>query len=119
MADHKQFYRAEHKQLNSSRDFIYIPVFRLQLPNYKRIFKMAQVKLVWLICDMFGIPLTILGIIANLDNIKSAIIAILAIAYLMVSAYYRFRRMAQNDREKELDLWHKEQDKIDRINKNK
>lgn len=78
---------------------------------------MAQVKMIWLICDIFGIPLTLLGIVANIDNIKSAILAILAIAYLMGTGYYRFRRLAQAERDRELDLWHKEMDKQERIRK--
>lgn len=80
---------------------------------------MAQVKWALILCDMLGIPATVLGIWANVDNIKSTILAILAIAYLMGTGYYRFRKMAQDEKSREIDLWHKEQDKQDRINKNK
>ena len=78
---------------------------------------MAQVKMIWLICDIFGIPFTVLGILANIDNIKSAILAVLAIAYLMGTGYYRFRRLDQEERAREIDLWHKEQDKLEKQKK--
>lgn len=75
---------------------------------------MAQAKMIWLICDFFGIPLSILGILANMDNIKSAIIAVLGISYLMVRMYFYVTKAKQDVRDKELDLWHKEMDKNDR-----
>jgi hypothetical protein len=69
----------------------------------------------WLILDIFGVPLYLLGIAANIDNIKSAILAILGISYLTVRAYFYIIKSKQAVREKELDLWHKEQDKSDRM----
>lgn len=80
---------------------------------------MAQVKLVWILIDFLGIPLTLLGFIFNLDNVKSAIIAVLAIIYLMFRMYYYVIQKKQSIREKDIelqsktiDLWHKEQEKI-------
>jgi hypothetical protein len=78
---------------------------------------MANAKLVWMLMDFLGIPLTLLGIIANLDNVKSAILAILGIIYLMVRIYFYVIQKQQAVREKEYELWNKEQDKIDRIQK--
>lgn len=117
MANNKQFYRGEHKQREDNWMAFHSAGSSIQLPNLKGGFKMAQVKMIWLICDIFGIPLTVLGIVANIDNIKSVILAILAIAYLMGTGYYRFRRLAQEERAREIDLWHKEMDKKDRMKK--
>lgn len=72
------------------------------------------VKIGWLIVDWLGIPLSLLGIYLNLDNVKSAIIAILAIIYLMLRTYFYFVQKKQAIREKEYDLWHREVDKMER-----
>lgn len=117
MANNKQFYGSEHQQRKNNWMAFHSAGSSIQLPYFKGGFKMAQVKMIWLICDIFGIPLTLLGIYANIDNIKSAILAILAIAYLMGTGYYRFRRLGQAERDRELDLWHKEMDKQERIKK--
>lgn len=119
MADHKQFYRSEYKQLHSSGMAIHNIIGNVSIPYIQRVFKMAQVKLVWLICDIFGIPITLLGIAANLNNVKSTILFIIAAIYLMLRAYYYGVRQQQEAKAREIDNWHKEQDKLDRINKNK
>ena len=80
---------------------------------------MAQIKWAWIICDMLGIPVTLLGIASNIDNIKSTILFIIAAIYLMIRAYYYAIRQQQAVREKDIDLWYKETDKQERINKNK
>lgn len=90
-------------------------VYESQLRTSKKPFHMASAKLAWLIADILGLPVAFLGIYFNIDNIKSAIIAILAIGYLMLRGYYFWRQKEQAVREKELELWHKEQDKQDRI----
>lgn len=117
MANNKHFYRGEYQQFQSGGLSVHNPIGNVSIHYVQRVFKMAQIKLIWLICDIFGIPLTVLGIVANIDNIKSVILAILAIAYLMGTGYYRFRRLAQEERAREIDLWHKEMDKKDRMKK--
>ena len=117
MANNNWNNRLEYKRQPIGRVAFYNAGVSMQLSDLKRITKMAQIKLLWLICDIIGIPVTLLGIVANLDNIKSAILAILGIAYLMIRAYYYVIKSNQSVREKELDLWHLEQDKKDRMNK--
>lgn len=80
---------------------------------------MAQVKWALILCDILGIPVTLLGIAANLNNVKSIILFIIAAIYLMLRAYYYAVRQQQEAKAREIDNWHKEQDKIDRMNKNK
>lgn len=79
---------------------------------------MAQIK-GWLLGDMFGLPVWLLGIIQNIDNVRSAVLFIVGLTYVMCRLYYFVIQRKQSVREKELDLWHKEQDKQDRINQNK
>lgn len=74
-------------------------------------------KIGWLIADWLGIPLSLLGIVVNIDNIKSTVIALIAIIYLMIRTYFYFVQKQQAVREKEIELWHKMQDKQERINK--
>lgn len=78
---------------------------------------MAQVKWALIICDMLGISATLMGILANWENVKSAILFFLALIFLMVRIYFYVLQKRQSVREKELELWHKEQDKQDRKNK--
>lgn len=85
------------------------------LTHVSRIRKMASVKLGWLLFELIGWPVWILGVWNNIDNGKSIVLFILAAMFLMVRLYYYHRQKDQAVREKELDLWHKEQDKQDRI----
>lgn len=119
MANNKLSDGMEYKQRENSWLPLYSSGISMQLFDLKRSFKMAQVKMIWIICDILGIPITLLGIVSNIDNIKSAILAILAISYLMLRGYYYWLEKKQKVRKTELELWHLEQDKQDRINKNK
>ena len=117
MADNKLDNGLEHQQREGSGMVIHSSGVDMQLYDFKRLHKMAQIKLMWLLCDFLGIPVTILGILANIDNIKSAILAVLGIAYLCVRGYYYIKQKDQAIREKEIELWHKLQDKEERISK--
>lgn len=87
------------------------------LQTTKQSIRMVHAKWVWLLTDTLGITISLGGILTNLDNIKSSIIAILAIIYLMLRIYFYFIKNNQSVKEKEIDLWHKEMDKEDRIKK--
>lgn len=76
---------------------------------------MAHAKLMWIIVDIFGVPISIAGILANLDNVKSLIIFLLAVGYYSTRWYYYVKQKEQSIREKEYELWNKEQDKLERI----
>lgn len=117
MADHKFNNGMEHKQREGSRMAFYRDGLSMQLPDFKRNIKMAQIKIAWLIVELLGWPLTVLGIVVNFDNLKSVILFIIALSFLMVRMYYYVVQKKQSVRDKELDLWSKEQDKIDRIAK--
>ena len=90
----------------------------MQLNNFKRTIKMAQIKALWILVDFLGGSFTIMGIVANIDNIKSVILAILAIAFLMIRGFFYIKKNQQEVRDKEIDLWNKEEDKRERMKKN-
>lgn len=75
---------------------------------------MAQVKFLWLLLDFVGVPIFILGILTNMDNMKSLILAILGASYLCARLYFYIVKSKQTVREKEYDLWHKSIDKMER-----
>lgn len=108
-----------YKQRESSGLFVRNLGLSLQLSNYKRFIRMAQIKWALVFCDMLGIPATLLGIAANMNNIKSTILFIIAAIYLMLRAWFYAIRQQQEAKAREIENWHKQQDKIDRINKNK
>lgn len=119
MADNKFNDWLEYQQRSGGGVAFHTTGVRLQLPSLKRITEMAQIKWALIICDWLGIPVTVLGIWANMTNVKSTILFIIASAYLMLRAYYYAIRQQQEARARDIDNWHKEQDKEDRINKNK
>ncbi len=94
-------------------------MYGIEIGNKKRVNTMAMAKIYWWLLDTFGWSATFLGIALNIDNIKSAILFILSVSYLMLRGYFYWVQKQQSVREKELDIWDKEQNKIDRINKRK
>lgn len=80
---------------------------------------MATLKWSLIIADILGIPIWMIGIVSNMDNIRSAILFILGLMYVMTRMYFFVIQKKQAIREKEIDLWNKEQDKQDRIKKSK
>lgn len=122
MANNKFNNRLEHQQRHSGWNPIHSLGFSMQLFNFKRVNKMAQIKLLWVLADMLGISSVILGIIDNFDSVRSVILFILALSYLGFRIYFFVIKSKQAVRKSDLELWHQEQDKIERQekrNKNK
>lgn len=117
MANNKFTDRVEYKQRHSGWNPIHSLGFSMQLFNPKRVNKMAQIKLVWLLADMLGISSLILGIIDNFDSIRSVILFILALSYIMFRIYFYVVKSKQAVRKNDLEIWHQEQDKIERQEK--
>lgn len=57
----------------------------------------------WL-ADILGVTSTIYAFIVNIDNIKSAIIFLISLAYLCFRLYFMVVRSKQVTREKEIDI---------------
>lgn len=119
MADNKFDNWLEYQQRSSDRMAFYNTGIRLQLSSLKRIMEMAQIKWALILADLLGIPFYLLGIAENFGNIRSAILFIVGLTYIMFRMYFYVVQRRQAIRDKDIDLWHKEQDKEDRINKNK
>lgn len=102
--------------VNSGENISYLSE-SFTLTNVSTARKMASVKLGWLLFEIIGWPVWLLGVVNNLDNWKSVFLTILAAIFLLVRLYYYHVQKRQAVREKEIDLWHKEQDKQDRINR--
>jgi hypothetical protein len=117
MANHKFDNRVGHKQHKNSWMAFYFPGFNMQLYDFKRVNKMAQIKLLWILADMLGISSVILGIVDNFDSIRSVILFIVALSYLLCRLYFTVIKNSQAVREKELELWHLEQNKNEREEK--
>lgn len=81
---------------------------------------MAEIK--WtlsLIANIIGVPLYIGGILSNLDNVKSSILFLIALIFGMAKTYFYIVQKRQAVRDKEIDIWHKQQDQQERKNKTK
>lgn len=122
MANNKFDNGMEHQQRKNSRMVVHSLGFSMQLFNFKRVNKMAQIKLLWVLADLLGISSVILGIVDNFDSIRSVILFIIALSYLLFRIYFYVIKSKQAVRKNDLELWHQEQDKIERQekrNKNK
>lgn len=82
--------------------------------------KMGYAKAMIWIADAIGIPIWILGIVHNIDNIKAFILFLLGVVYGVFRIYYYRIIQEQKIKEKEYDLWEREfnkQEKIRQMNK--
>lgn len=70
---------------------------------------MAQVKLMWIIADILGIPIYLMGILQNIDNGRAIILSILGAMYIILRMYHFNVEKNLRKREKEIDLWYKEE----------
>lgn len=65
--------------------------------------RMAEIKASWILFNMIGIPVYILGIVNNLDNYKSAILFLMGLLYsctIIFRSYQKGRKeRIANDRE--------------------
>lgn len=71
---------------------------------------MAETKFALILFNLLGIPVYILGFFANLDNIKSAILFLLGLIYMMIQIYFNVIWAKQKTRMRELDIQQKEKD---------
>lgn len=119
MADHKFNNWLEYQQRSGDRMAFYHTGIHLQLPYLKRIMEMAQIKWALILADLLGIPFYLMGIVENMGNIRSAILFIVGLTYIMFRMYFFVVQRRQAVRDKDIDIWNKEQDMQERISKNK
>lgn len=119
MANNKFDNWLEYQQRSGGRMVVYNLGLDMHLPYVKRIIQMAQIKWALILADLLGIPFYLLGITQNIDNIRSAILFIVGLIYIMFRMYFFVIQRRQAVKDKDIDIWNKEQDMHERINKNK
>ena len=88
MGDNKFNNRMERKQHQSSSRIIHLADSNDLHNPYKRIIKMAETKFVALILNLIGIPLCFIAFWDNIDNVKSAVIFLVALTFLLIRIYF-------------------------------
>lgn len=111
MGDNKYVYGANGERSENGRHIVHNGAHSLHVLNGKRRKKMFDATAIKLaIFDIFGGSFTVLGILNNLDNLKSLVLFILGAIYLGVRIYFTIIRTSQAVRKTELEI----QDQIDR-----
>ena len=71
---------------------------------------MAETKFALIIFNLLGAGLTLAGILSNLDNIKSSILFLLGLVFIMIRIYFFVIWAKQKTRMRELEIMQKEKD---------
>lgn len=88
MGDNKFNNRMERKQHAGSGRIIHLPDNNNLRPAYKRLYEMAETKFAVLILNLIGVPLCFIAFWDNIDNVKSAVIFIVALTFLLIRIYF-------------------------------
>lgn len=104
MGASNEFKSMEREQRFVGNDFV--PVINANLFGgiYKRIIKMAETKMMWAILNAIGFPIYLLGILQNLDNIKSVILILLGVIWGIIRIYFSVVWGKQKTRMRELEI---------------
>ena len=70
---------------------------------------MAQLKMLVILADIFGIPFYLLGMWENIDNGRGIILSILGAMYIILRMYYYNIDRHQRRRERDIEIWYKEE----------
>lgn len=88
--------------------------------------KMAEIKFGLILAYIIGVPLWIFAYVPNFDSWKGNVLFIIMATYWTGMIIFNFRRKIRleakeksEQRLRDIEAWHKEQDKIDRMNSNK
>lgn len=114
MGDRSNNNFGRHKQQQGDRLAVPGVSFDLGHSDDKRNKRMAEAKIILFLANWIGYPLYIFAFIANLDNVKSAILFICAVLFFMVRTYFYIIKSKQQVREKEFDLKEKELNVMER-----
>lgn len=71
---------------------------------------MAETKLAAILLNLLGIPLCFYSFMQNIDNVKSAVLFIVALCFLMFRLYFFVVWAKQKTRKNELELEKMERD---------
>jgi hypothetical protein len=103
MGDNK--YHSGHKRKQyQDRGFIVHTFDRDYLRNtIQRTTKMAEAKLAAILLNLIGIPLCFIAFIQNLDNVKSAVLFMCALTFILIRIYFFVIWAKQKTRKNELE----------------
>lgn len=110
MGNNKLLYRHNSQQQRSDSDPVFL--FDNLLPVFvpKGLIRMAESKALIFILNMLWPPLFVFAFLANIDNIKSTILFIVALSMGMIRFYFWVIRATQNKKLKDLDIKEREQE---------
>jgi hypothetical protein len=88
MGDH-QFDNRKEREQYEDHGFVFHGFDRHYLRNnYKRIGEMAETKFAAILLNIIGIPLCFLSFWQNLDNVKSAVLFMCALCFILIRMYF-------------------------------
>lgn len=102
--------RLGREQRQNSSGFIHTFDSNYQLSLIQRVIKMAETKLAVILLNLIGIPLCFISFLSNLDNVKSAVIFICALAFILIRMYFFVIWAKQKTRKNEFELRQMEKD---------
>lgn len=71
---------------------------------------MGETKIAAIFLNLIGIPVSIVAFITNIDNVKSAVLFIVALIFFMFKIYFYVIWAKQKTRKNELELRRMEKD---------
>lgn len=74
------------------------------------VIKMGETKIAAIFLNLIGIPVSIVAFITNIDNVKSAVLFIVALIFFMFKIYFYVIWAKQKTRKNELELRRMEKD---------
>lgn len=108
MGNYQHEYGFNGQQSESGRPFIPTLSGSVLGNLFQRCKKMAETKIVLLLLNVVGLPVYFLGIVSNLDNIRSAVLILLGLIYALIQIYFLVVWGRQKTRMRELDIQIKE-----------
>lgn len=115
MGHHKLHQRHFSNKFNISS----IPVHGINNPIvlglYKRMAKMAEVKMLVMLSNIIGIPLSVYTMFINFHTWKSDVLFVLTGLYLVAKFYFYVRKSIQEEKSRSLKLRKEEHDILEEI----
>lgn len=103
MGDNK-YHNKDKREQYEDRGFIVHTFDPNDLRNtIQRTTKMAEAKIAAIILNLIGIPLCFVAFIQNLDNVKSAVLFICALCFILIRMYFFVIWAKQKTKKNELE----------------
>lgn len=102
--------RMEREQHKGSSGIIYGTDGHYLNHLIQRVSKMAETKIAAILLNLIGIPLCFISFLSNLDNIKSAVLFLCALCFILIRMYFFVIWAKQKTRKQEYELRQLERD---------